>query len=122
MIMPTVKYWVGFNKIPGIGWVRLGRLLDYFGDLKIAWGASASDLKAAGLDNRTLNAFLDRRSQIDLDAEMERHQISVLTQDDPANRPCKYASDGYSLYEHSSNLIMHGCLPFLYLVGTFGCR
>jgi len=87
MPMPTVKYWVGFNRIPGIGRVRFSRLLDYFGDLEIAWGASDSDLKAAGLDNRTLNAFLARRSQIDLDAEMERlerHQISVLTQDDPA--------------------------------------
>ena len=85
--MPAVKYWVGFNKIPGIGRVRLGRLLDYFGDLEVAWGASFSDLKAAGLDSRSLDAFLSRRSKIDLDAEMERlerHQITVLIQDDPA--------------------------------------
>ena len=33
-------YWVGLNKIRGIGSVKTKKLLDYFGDLSLAWTAS----------------------------------------------------------------------------------
>ena len=45
-----IKYWVGFNNVPGIGRVRLGQLESYFGGLEAAWNASLGELKRAGLD------------------------------------------------------------------------
>ncbi|MDD5094539.1 MAG: DNA-processing protein DprA [Dehalococcoidia bacterium] len=85
--MSTVKYWVGFNRIPGIGRARFGRLIDYFGNLETAWHATPSELAAAGLDNRSLQAIVTHRPRIDLDAEMEkldRYKVSALTRDNPS--------------------------------------
>ncbi len=71
-------YWVGFNKVPGIGAARLRLLVDYFGDLEAAWRAPSHALKQAGLDRRSLESLLKVREMLDLDAEMERlHQAGV---------------------------------------------
>jgi DNA processing protein len=80
-----LRYWVGFNKVPGIGAARLRALLDYFGDLETAWKASAHDLQQAGLDRRSLANLRKARDEFDLGAEverLERAQIRVLTWDD----------------------------------------
>jgi len=73
--------------IPGIGRVRFGLLIEYFGDLEIAWRATPSELKAAGIDSRSLQSIVTRRPKIDLDAEMEKleqHQVQVLTKENPS--------------------------------------
>ncbi len=44
----TRSYWIGFNRVGGIGAVRLRLLLDVFGDVSTAWHASESELLAAG--------------------------------------------------------------------------
>ncbi|MFQ5826603.1 MAG: DNA-processing protein DprA [Dehalococcoidia bacterium] len=88
--MEQLKYWVGFSLIPGIGRVRFSRLEAYFGDLEAAWHASASDLRAAGLDARTVQAIVNRRPRISLEAEMERleqYRVKALTWSDPAYPP-----------------------------------
>jgi len=80
-----VRYWIGFNKVSGIGAARLRALLDYFGDLGTAWRASSHDLQQAGLDKRSLANLLAARGEIDLDAELarlERLGAQVLTWDD----------------------------------------
>lgn len=85
-----IRYWVGFNKVPGIGAARLRALLDYFGDLEIAWAASSHDLQQAGLDRRSLSNLLKARSEMALEAEvekLERAQVSVLTWDDAGYPP-----------------------------------
>jgi DNA processing protein len=85
-----IRYWVGFNKVPGIGAARLRALLDYFGDLEIAWNASTHDLRQAGLDRRSLANLLKARSEMDLDAEvekLERAHVSVLTWEDAEYPP-----------------------------------
>jgi DNA processing protein len=85
-----IRYWVGFNKVSGIGAARLRALLDYFGDLEIAWHASAHDLKQAGLDRRSLSNLHAARAAMDLDAEVERLEqagIQVLTWDDARYPP-----------------------------------
>ena len=77
-----IRYWVGFNKVPGIGAARLRVLLDHFGDLEIAWQAPLHDLQQAGLDRRSLESLLSARKTLDLDAEMERLQkggVEVVT-------------------------------------------
>jgi DNA processing protein len=85
-----LRYWVGFNRVPGIGTARLRALLDYFGDLETAWNAPAHDLQQAGLDRRSLANLLQARSELDLDADMERlehGQIRVLTWDSAGYPP-----------------------------------
>jgi DNA processing protein len=77
-----IKYWVGFNNIPGIGRVRIGQLESHFGGLERAWKASAGELMRAGLDSPALRAIDQWRSKIDPDAEMEkleRCRVTVLT-------------------------------------------
>jgi len=77
-----IKYWVGFNNIPGIGRVRLGQLESYFGSLEPAWKASPGEMKRAGLDSPALRAIEQWRDKIDPDTEMEklvRHNVRVMT-------------------------------------------
>jgi DNA processing protein len=85
-----IRYWVGFNKVSGIGAARLRALLDYFGDLEIAWHASSHDLQQAGLDRRSLANLLKTREDLDLEAEVERlarDGIQVITWEDASYPP-----------------------------------
>ncbi|MCL0041240.1 DNA-processing protein DprA [Dehalococcoidia bacterium] len=87
MEMSEIKYWVGFNMIPGIGRVRFGRLLEYFGDVEKAWHANLAELIAAGLDYRSASTIVARRPRIELDRVLDmldRYNIKVLAQDDPS--------------------------------------
>ena len=80
------RYWIGFNRIKGIGAMRFRRLLDTFGDLQTAWNASPAALRDAGLDRRAIENLVAARSQLDLDAELRRLEQSgaqVLTWEDP---------------------------------------
>jgi len=86
-----LRYWLGFNKVSGIGAKRLRALLDVFGDIQTAWAAPSTDLIEAGLDRRSLKNLLKLRVELDLDEELERVQatgITILTWEDdsyPAN-------------------------------------
>ena len=91
------RYWVGFNRVAGIGPVRLRALKDYFGSLGRAWQAHADELRAVGLDNRSLEALLHVRARLDLDAEMARIAqagLTVLTLDDPGYPRLLRETDG----------------------------
>lgn len=88
--MASQQYWVGFNIVPAIGPAKVRALLDYFGDLEVAWRADAYSLQQAGLDRRAIHNLASRRDRIDLDAEMaklDKHHITVLTWDDEAYPP-----------------------------------
>ncbi|HEU4759125.1 MAG TPA: DNA-processing protein DprA [Dehalococcoidia bacterium] len=81
------KYWIAFNRIPGIGRVRYSLLLNHFGSLERAWLADGHDLKAAGLEPRLVQQIVAGRQQIDPDAETERlsrHGVQAITWDDEA--------------------------------------
>jgi DNA processing protein len=83
--MSDLKYWVGFNFIQGIGRARFSQLEGYFGDLQRAWKASAAELKAAGLDSKSVEAIIAARPGISPDAEfekLERHQVRALIWND----------------------------------------
>jgi DNA processing protein len=80
-----LRYWVGFNRVTGIGPAKLRALLDHFGDLETAWHAGSSDLREAGLDRRALEYLLAARSAMDLDAEVakvSRLGVKIVTWDD----------------------------------------
>jgi DNA processing protein len=84
-------FWIGFNKVPGIGAARLSALLDYFGSIEPAWSASIQDLRAAGLDRRSLESLLTVRRELDLETEWRRvceqgvHLITWIDQSYPEN-------------------------------------
>ncbi|HEY70287.1 MAG TPA: DNA-protecting protein DprA [Anaerolineae bacterium] len=80
------RYWVGFNRVYGIGPARLDRLLTVFGDIEDAWNASPSNLGRAGLSPSLVNELIETRSRLDLDEEMGRLQeagFQIITWQDP---------------------------------------
>ncbi len=79
-------YWIGFNRVRGIGPARLRVLLDYFGSIEQAWQAPADALQGAGLDRRSLANLLQARRELDLPAELAQiHKagLQVYTWEDP---------------------------------------
>ncbi|MBS3784615.1 MAG: DNA-processing protein DprA [Anaerolineae bacterium] len=84
--MSDLRYWVGFNKVRGIGPLRLRTLLETYGSIEQAWNASAEQLKDIGLDSRSIRNLMKARSQLDLDRELERIEAvgaHVLTWESP---------------------------------------
>jgi DNA processing protein len=85
--MSDLKYWVTFNRIPGIGRARFSQLERFFGDLERAWHAGTADLEAAGLDARSIRAIISLRPTLSPDGELEmlrRHGVKALTWNDAA--------------------------------------
>jgi DNA processing protein len=70
------RYWLGFNLVGGIGAVRLRGLLDVFGNVEAAWNAPEAELRASGLDQRSLQRMLEARTQLDLDRELAKVEDS----------------------------------------------
>ncbi|MGQ9572174.1 MAG: DNA-processing protein DprA [Dehalococcoidia bacterium] len=85
--MNDTRYWVAFNRIAGIGRVRYSLLEKHFGRLENAWTASPAELRAAGLDDKTVAAIVAQRPKVSPEAEMERlagYGVRALTWNDPA--------------------------------------
>ncbi len=103
-----IKYWVGFNIIPGIGRVKFTQLENYFGTLECAWQATPADLKHAGLDNSSIHAITSWRPRLSLEAEMEkldRYGVKVLTFHDP-----DYPSRLKEIYDYPLIIYVRGSL------------
>ena len=78
----NLKYWIAFNRIRGIGRVRFKLLESSFDSIQAAWSASESELRAAGLDTRTIRAIVNGRQSVDPDTELEaleRSGVRALT-------------------------------------------
>ncbi len=76
------KYWMGFNLVRGIGSVRFGQILSFFGDLSVAWDAPAEAFREAGLPERALNNLLKTRREVDIDQLYESilaDEVKILT-------------------------------------------
>ena len=83
-------YWIGFDRVRGIGSVRTGQLLEHFGDLKAAWFADPSEIRQAGLPSKVVAEFSRLRKEIDLESELGKiHDlgISVVTINDDGYPP-----------------------------------
>ncbi len=88
--MRDVRYWIAFNRVNGIGPAKVRALIDNFGDLEHAWSAAPIDLKAAGLDRKAIESFVNTRSAIDLDRELDRIEkvgAKIIIWDDPDYPP-----------------------------------
>lgn len=80
--MDTKAYWIAFNRVPGIGPIRLAALIDVCGDVESAWRASIQQMQAARLDRRTIELFLENRRTVDPATELQRVQdagVQILT-------------------------------------------
>ena len=84
--MPAdLKFWVAFNRVSGIGAVRLRGLMEYFDNLESAWNASGAELRAAGLGPQTIEALQNARRDMDPEAELRRAEalgVRVVTWED----------------------------------------
>ena len=83
--MEKQAYWIAFNLVRGIGAVRMKNLLDYYGDLEIAWNAPAAGLISAGLPARVVENFIQVRRSVDLEKVLEKVTaagVKVYTWDD----------------------------------------
>jgi DNA processing protein len=101
-----LKYWVGFNIVPGIGCVKFAQIETFFGNLEKAWKAKPGDFKLAGLDNHTINTIETTRNQIDLDVEMEnleKQQVKACTYHDT-----EYPARLKEIYDYPPLIYMKG--------------
>lgn len=86
-LMNDLPYWLAFDRVSSIGRVRFEKLERYFGTLEAAWMAAAGELRAAGIDEKAVDAILAARSRISPEAELERVAklgVQALTWHDPA--------------------------------------
>jgi DNA processing protein len=74
-----LPFWIGFNRVPGIGVVGVRRLIDAFGDLRTAWEAPAGQLAAVGIQGKRLEALVRIRRQLDVTKELERTEAAGVT-------------------------------------------
>lgn len=76
-----IKYWISLYKIPGIGKIKIAKLIEYFGNLKDAWTANINELARAGLDTISVSNISKYRSGIDPEIEFNRlkqYEIEVI--------------------------------------------
>jgi DNA processing protein len=88
--MNDLRYWIGFNRVVGIGPAKLRALRDHFGNLETAWQAKSTDLREAGLDRRAIESLLAARAAMDLEAQVARVKrtgAQALTWDDAEYPP-----------------------------------
>src|SRR5229473_4524294 len=86
--LDELAYWIAFSRVLGIGPVRFKQLLDFFHtDVAAAWHGSSKELAQAGLDQKVIEGFLQQRSRIIPEQELEkleRLRIHVITWKDQA--------------------------------------
>lgn len=70
--MDDRAYWVAFNRVSGIGPARITALLEACDSLEAAWRAPIQQLRAAGIDRRTIERLLDARRTLDVEKEWQR--------------------------------------------------
>ena len=83
--MVDLRYWIAFNRTPGVGAAKLRALIDHFGGLREAWHADEAGWQAAGLDRRAIESLRATRDKLELDAELDRvvkYGARVLTWND----------------------------------------
>ena len=81
-----LPYWIAFHRVNRLGRVRFAALESHFGELKHAWEASESELRASRLDDRTIAEIIRTRAEADPMDELERlerHKVVAYTWHDP---------------------------------------
>jgi len=82
MLDERIKPWIGFNLVKGIGPVRLKTLVEHFGSVGAAWGATANELRQTSLGAKLIESMLEVRSSGALNRTwdyLQQNKIGVLT-------------------------------------------
>lgn len=75
-------FWLALNMVKGIGAARHRALLDAFGSAEAAWHAAPSALRAAGVNEATVQNFVDLHQTLDLqtiEPDLAKHNVVALT-------------------------------------------
>ena len=70
--MQDKPYWIAFNVFEGIGPLRFGLLLKYFGSAKKAWQASRKELLEIGLGQKLTERFIAFRRSFEVDKYLKK--------------------------------------------------
>ncbi len=85
--MPNeLLYWLGFNRVTGIGPVRVQALIEHFGSVEAAWNAPEKALRRSGLSETLMMRLSETRESLDLAGELQRiqdHGFWALSRNDP---------------------------------------
>ncbi len=79
--------WVALSSVPGLGSATLWSLIRAFGDLSLAWSASAARLRAAGVSPAVVKGIESARQQKSADdalEELTKHDGRAVAWHDPA--------------------------------------
>ncbi len=80
------KYWLGFNRIKGLGAVRIKAVWQHFEDMEEAWRADLKYLqKVEGISKVQAESIVEQRSKIDCARELEdvrKYGLTLLTLED----------------------------------------
>ena len=79
--------WVALSSVPGLGSATLWSLIRAFGDLSLAWSASAARLRAAGVSPAVVKGIESARQQKSADdalEELNKHDGRAVAWHDPA--------------------------------------
>ena len=82
-----LAYWVALNAVRGISSGAVWALRRAFDSMERAWGASAGDLRRAGLEAKVVDQLLDARRDIEPEAALaalEEADGRAIAWDDPA--------------------------------------
>ena len=105
--MSEEKYWLGFNRVKGIGPAKVRALLNHFSDLQSAWHAGEEQLRKIGFDKRAIDSLFAAREELDLDQCLDDVQaigVSLLT----------WNSEAYPSYLRE----IDGAPPLVYVHGS----
>ncbi|MEI7452311.1 MAG: DNA-processing protein DprA [Candidatus Falkowbacteria bacterium] len=105
------EYFVAFNCFSKIGPVRTKRLLDFFGNLELAYKATRENLIQAKIETKIVDEFVVWRQTFDLEkylGRLEKEDIKYVTILDEDYPPL--------LFE------IYGPPPLLYYRGTLECK
>lgn len=85
--MTRTEAFIALNLLPGIGPVRVRKLLEVFGGPEQILAAKPAEIRAVkGFGDELVNAITGWEDQVDLQAELQKikdRELTILTQDDP---------------------------------------
>lgn len=121
MLLEEKQYWHAFHLVQHIGAMRIQQLISYFGALSVAWHAPADQLQAAGLTEQPLQALLQARKKLNLDAEWQKVERAgawiITTADDDYPLNLKSIPDAPPVLYVKGNLLPTD-IRALAIVGT----
>ncbi|MCL4366186.1 DNA-processing protein DprA [Patescibacteria group bacterium] len=80
--MINIPYLLALHSIDGLGPIRLGAILDYFKDPKLAWEANSEEIRAVGIPQSTVQRLVEARKSLNPQKyveEIKRSGINWIT-------------------------------------------